>query len=69
MSHDQERWNDYGRRRIAAIEKNPEAFKITADAFPMPNRLDDHQVADLLAAVGDLRGKRVLEVGCGCEAA
>ena len=54
---DQARWNEYGRERLAAIERNPSAFQIT-DA---PYRIH-HEILSLLGAVA---GKKILEVGCG----
>ena len=62
---DQERWNEYGRHQLDQLAVNPERFMIDTRTSPMPYRLDDHQVKDLRDILGDLSGKRVLEIGCG----
>lgn len=65
METEQERWNQKGRDQTAAVAANPSAFQISADRSPMPYRLNEHQLRDLLEAVGDLEDKHVLEVGSG----
>lgn len=65
IDEDQERWNEYGRRMTERIRRDPSAHQISVDRFPMPYRFDDEQVAELRASLGDLTGKRVLELGCG----
>ena len=62
---DQARWNELGRRQSEAIAAHPERFIISADEFPMPYRLDDEQVGDLLEELGPLKKRNVLELGCG----
>ena len=56
----QVRWDEYGRDRLEAMERDPGAFSITT--YPeaqMPF------MQGLVTALGPVRGKRILEVGCG----
>jgi SAM-dependent methyltransferase len=57
---DQQRWDQYGADRLAAIEADPGRFVVTKPQYAqMPF------VQGLVAAIGPVDGQRVLELGCG----
>jgi SAM-dependent methyltransferase len=59
-SPEQDRWDEYGARQLAALESDPERFVVTD-----PPDADMPFVKGLVAALGPVAGKRVVEVGCG----
>jgi 2-polyprenyl-3-methyl-5-hydroxy-6-metoxy-1,4-benzoquinol methylase len=58
-SPSQDRWDRIGKARLERIRSAPKDFVI--DTCPVAHL----QVDDLLHALGDLKGKRVLDLGCG----
>jgi SAM-dependent methyltransferase len=59
-SRDQQRWDQYGADRLAALQADPGRFVVTKPPYAhMPF------VKGLVAALGDVAGKQVLELGCG----
>jgi SAM-dependent methyltransferase len=59
-SRDQQRWDQYGADRLSALRTDPDRFVVTKPPYAhMPF------VKGLVAAIGPVAGKQVLEVGCG----
>jgi SAM-dependent methyltransferase len=59
-SKPQGRWDEYGKERLGLIRQNPEGFTIQDS----PHRnMPEH--SDLIAVLGTLVDKAVLELGCG----
>ncbi len=58
-SPSQDRWNRIGKARLERIRNAPKDFVI--DQCPVAHL----QIDDLQLALGDLNGKRVLDLGCG----
>src|SRR2546427_12237008 len=54
---DQDRWDQYGRERITAIQKNPNRFIIKDPPYRI-----HREILNMLGCVDD---KKVLELGCG----
>jgi 2-polyprenyl-3-methyl-5-hydroxy-6-metoxy-1,4-benzoquinol methylase len=61
QSKEQVRWNQYGQERIKALQETPDRFII--HSFP----LHHHEQAyhDIMKSLNSLKGKKLLELGCG----
>jgi SAM-dependent methyltransferase len=60
LSADQQRWDQYGADRLAALDADPGRYIVTRPPYAqMPF------VQGLVAAIGPVGGVRVLELGCG----
>lgn len=56
---DQSRWDhDYGTASLEILEKNPDEFIVSTSKFSRAK-------LDLIQAMGDIRGKKILDFGCG----
>jgi 2-polyprenyl-3-methyl-5-hydroxy-6-metoxy-1,4-benzoquinol methylase len=62
---EQERWNEFGRKRATAIENDPSRFLIGGDKFPLTYRLGSQEYSDFMSSLGPLEGKKVIDLGCG----
>ena len=64
-TEEQERWNEFGRKRAKAIENDPSGFLFDDVEFPLPYRLGLQEYRDFMSSLGPLEGKKVLDLGCG----